>query len=552
MLVRLLVENFALAERIELTLGAGLTVLTGETGAGKSLIVDALALLAGGRGAADFIRTGADSAVIEAVFRAGDEGVRAELRERGLEGDGDEIVVRRVLSREGRHRTYVNGGQVPANAAAALIERLLDLHGQHEQQSLLTPAAHLALLDEAAGITAAVATYRHSFAEHQRLAAERDELARMTRERAQRIDYLRFQIDEIAALKPAAGEFAELENERKRLQNADRLAGVCAEGDEQLYSGEGAAAVRLKTLAKRLEEAARFDQRFTEFAAEARELAVRSEELARSLGDYAARAEADPTRLDAVNQRLDDLAKLRKKYGDLDAVPAALEAMQRELETLEDGDARLASAEAALSTLARKLQAAALELRAARRKASEPFAGRIEHALRPLGMREATLQWSFRELDAPGPTGVDAVELLLSANRGEPCKPLHKVASGGELSRVMLALHAVALQGGGPDCVIFDEIDAGIGGDVGNAVGTALRKVAENRQVLCVTHLAQIAACAGAHWVVAKTATGERTVSHVRKLTAAERQEEIGRMLGGRVDDASKKHARALLERAGT
>lgn len=552
MLVRLLVENFALAERIELSLGAGLTVLTGETGAGKSLIVDALAMLSGGRGAADFIRTGADAAVVEAVFRAADERVRAELHERGLEGEGDEVVVRRILSREGRHRTYVNGGQVPAGAAAGIIERLLDLHGQHEQQSLLSPAAHLELLDEAAGLAAAVATYRGTYEEHVRVAAERDELARMTRERAQRIDYLRFQIDEIENLKPAAGEFDELENERKRLQNADRLAAVCAEGDETLYSGEGAAAVRLKALAKRLDEAARFDQRFNEWTAEARELAVRSEELARALGDYAARAEADPARLDAVNQRLDDLAKLRKKYGDLAAVPKVLEDMRRELTALEDGDARLASAETALAALARKVHAAALELRAARRKASEPFAKRIEEALRPLGMREATLQWSFRELDAPGPAGLDGVELLLSANRGEPCKPLQKVASGGELSRVMLALHAVALQGGGTDCVIFDEIDAGIGGDVGNAVGAALRKVAETRQVLCVTHLAQIAACAGAHWVVAKTAAGERTVSHVRKLTTAQRQEEIGRMLGGRVDDASMKHARALLERAGT
>jgi DNA repair protein RecN (Recombination protein N) len=550
MLVRLFVENFALAERIELTFGPGLAVLTGETGAGKSLIVDALAMLQGARGAADFIRTGAPSAVIEAAFRVDEKAVLAALAARGIAAD-DEVVVRRVLSRDGRHRTFVNGAQTPAGAAAEITERLFELHGQHEPQTLLAPAAHLELLDEAAASAAAREAYAELFTARAAAAAERAALEAAAREREQKLDYLKFQVEEIGKIAPRAGEWDELEAARKRLQNADRLAAACAESDEALYAGEASVAQRLRVVAKRLDEAARFDARFTAWAAEAKEVSVRAEELARALADYAGRIEADPARLDAANARLDELARLRKKYGELDSLPAKLEAMKTELDSLEHSDQRLAALSTEVERLDKAVRDAGLKLREKRKKAAGPFAAKIAEKLRPLGMPEAVLEWSFGELAQPSPTGLDAVELLLSANRGEPARPLHKVASGGELSRVMLALHTVALQAGGPQCVIFDEIDAGIGGDVGHAVGAAMRAVAAKRQVICVTHLAQIAAHARDHWLVKKSVAGERTVSAAAKLTAKERQDEIGRMLGGMADETARKHARALIERAG-
>jgi DNA repair protein RecN (Recombination protein N) len=550
MLIRLLVENFALAEQTEIEPAAGLNVLTGETGAGKSLLVDALSLLQGGRGAAEFIRTGADSAVIEATFQVAGPAIENWLAERGIAPEGGEVTLRRVLNRDGRHRMFVNGGQMPATAGAELAGLLLEIHGQHEQQNLLSPAAHLALLDDAADAEKPLGAYHELYREKLAIEAERAGLEEAARDRERRLDFARFQLEEIEKVSPRAGEWESLDAERRVLENADRLAAVCAESEDMLYSGDGAAAVRLRTISKRLDEAVRYDDRFSAWAAEAKELSVRAEELARSLAGYAEKTEADPRRLDAVNARLDDLMRLKRKFGDLEDIQRQAEELRKECESLENSDARLAKLTERLTAVSTRLNEAGLALRKLRHKAAAPFARKIEAALRPLGMTEATVEWRFRELEQPSPQGLDGVELLLSANRGEPAKPLQKVASGGELSRVMLALHTVSLQAGGPACVIFDEIDAGIGGDIGNAVGEALKRVAENRQVICVTHLAQIAAYAREHWLVQKSAVGERTVSSVRKLTAKERQEEIGRMLGGRVDDASRKHARALLERA--
>lgn len=551
MLIRLLVQNIALAERVELELNPGLSVITGETGAGKSLLIDALSLLQGARGAGDFIRTGSDSAIIEATFRLASPALRQELAEAGLETDGDEVTLRRVLNREGRHRTYVNGGQVPATLAAQVAEKLIDIHGQHEQQSLLSTAAHLELLDGAAGLQPQLTEYAARYQHWRELQAERETLRAAVQDRERRLDFVRFQLDELQKIAPVPGEWAALETERKRLENADRLTAACVEGDELLYSGDGAAAVRLRTVTKRLEEAARFDDAFTAFAAECRELAVRAEELARSLASHGGDGEADPLRLDAVHSRLEALSKLKRKYGDLDDLPRQLDALDAERRVLEDSDGRLAALEKQSALVEADLQERAAVLKRARKKAAPVFARKIEEALRPLGMSEASVEWSFVDAADLGPRGNDEVELLVSANRGEPAKPLQKVASGGELSRLMLALHTVALQAGGPECVIFDEIDAGIGGDVGNAVGQALRKVAQTRQVICVTHLAQIASFANEHWTVKKRVAGDRTVSEIQRLNTQDRQEEIGRMLSGMSDAVSRKHARALLEKAG-
>ncbi len=549
MLTRLLVENLALAERTEVEPGRGLTVLTGETGAGKSLIVDALSLLAGARGAPDFIRTGEKTAVVEAAFHTSDRELVQSLHERGIELDGGELIFRRVLNRDGRHRSYLNGAQVAAGFALEVAGCLLDIHGQHEQQSLLSPAAHLDILDDASGHASLVSEYRLFYERWRALQEEEEELRAMARDRAQRLDFLRFQIDELEQVAPRGGEWDELENERRRLEHAEKLGAVSYEGEALLYAGDDAVAPRLTALAKRLDEAARYDDAFRRFGAEAREIAVRAEELARDLGSYAGGIEAEPERLNELNERLDVLSRLRRKYGDLETVASRLEDMRAEAGKLADSDNRLAELAKEREQVEKRMSDAGQRLRKARREAAAPLGERLEAALRPLGMNGASVEWSFSE-EEPGPRGLDRVELLFSANRGEPPRPLQKVASGGELSRVMLALHTVSLQSGGPDCVIFDEIDAGIGGEVGDAIGRALRQVAENRQVLCVTHLPQIAVYAGSHWQVRKRIAGERTVSEVFPIEGDERLSEIGRMLSGRVDEASLEHARSLLERA--
>lgn len=550
MLTRLLVENVALAERTELALGPGLTVLTGETGAGKSLLVDALMLMQGARGALDLIRTGAKTAVIEGTFHISDPGLAGWLAERGIESEGDEVIFRRVLSREGRHRSYINAAQVPAALAAEVAGRLLDIHGQHEQQSLLQPSAHLDLLDAAAEQHERLAEYQRLYARWRSLQDEEQELEGKARDRDSRLDFLRFQLEELERVAPQAGEWDELEHERKRLENADRLAAVAFEGEALLYSADDAVAPRLAALVRRLEEAAGYDETFAPWHAEAAEIAVRAEELGRDLGEYTTRVEADPQRLNTIHERLDDLSKLRRKHGDLDAVPAHMEALRKEANDLQGSDERLAQLRQERRELEATLHETALALRAARKDASDDFARRIEATLHPLGMKGASITWRFQDDDRLGPTGMDQVELLFSANQGEPPRPLQKVASGGELSRVMLALHTVFLQAGGPGCVIFDEIDAGIGGEVGDAIGRALRTVADNRQVVCVTHLPQIAVYAQSHLTVQKRIIGERTVSEVFEPDPEGRLAEIGRMLSGRDDDASRDHARALLERA--
>ncbi len=552
MLTRLVVENFALAERAEIGFEAGFIVLTGETGAGKSLLVDALSFLERSRGAGDFIRTGCETAVIEATFRCATPEIDHFLDERGIERDGDEVTLRRVLTKEGRHRIFVNGAQVPAAAAAEIAAWVLEIHGQHEQQRLLEPTEHLRLLDEAAGNAGRLDAYLDCYRRWKEARSELDALRTAAQERERRLDFVRYQIEELERVAPTSGEWEELDQERKRLGHAEKLLQVSGDGEEFLYGGENPLAPGLRSLAKRLEEAAKWDPEFAQWAAEANELAVRSEELARSLGGYASKLEVDPRRLDAINSRLDDLDKLRRKYGDLAELTSLLEKLRHECGTLENSDAQLARLEKLAVTLEKETRRLAQELHQSRVAAAEPFTRRLATALQPLGMPEASLQWRFETLPNPGPSGQDQAELLLSANRGEPPKPLNKVASGGELSRVMLALHTVALEDGGPGCVVFDEIDAGIGGDVGNAVGAALRRVAERRQVICVTHLAQIAAQAGTHWQVVKSIEGKRTVSQIHLLGDKQREEEIGRMLGGKVDDASRRHASALLQRAGS
>jgi DNA repair protein RecN (Recombination protein N) len=550
MLVRLRVENVALAERIELDVGPGLTVLTGETGAGKSLVVDALSLLHGGRGAVDFIRTGANAAVIEATFRTEDPAIAALLEEHGIMLESGEVVFRRVLNREGRHRSFLNGAQVPATQAAEIAALLLDIHGQFEQQSLLKPAEHLHLLDSAAGLSAKVAEYAALYATWRALEAEEANLRAQTQERARRLDFLRFQLEEIDRIAPRPNEVDELEAERRRLDNADRLALICAEAETILYDGDEAVAVMLKGLARKLDDALRYDEAFEPWAKEVDELAIRAEELSRSIGGHARHFEADPARLSAIHERLDELTHLRRKYGDLADLEAQAKDMRAELAALEISDDRLNALVPQRTELEKTVRALAAKLHSARKAAAGAFAKRIEKALRPLGMAEASLEWRILPEDEPGPSGADRVELLLSANRGEPTRPLQKVASGGELSRVMLALHTAALEAGGPACVIFDEVDAGIGGEVGEAIGKALRQVAERAQVICVTHLPQIAVFAHQHWTVKKRIAGERTVSEIFKPDADARLAEIGRMLGGAADGISREHAKALLERA--
>jgi DNA repair protein RecN (Recombination protein N) len=563
MLRELSIRNLAVVEEAVVPFAAGLNVLTGETGAGKSIVVDALLLLTGARAQLDWIRTGADTAMVSAVFEIDPAGpVAALLDEAGHRPGDGELVVKRELARSGRHRAFVND----APATVALLERLgellVELHGQHEHQRLMEPARQLLLLDRFAGaderrdrLGALVHRWEEARAGLLRL---REEM----REGARQEDLYRFQLSEIDALQLRDGEEDELRAERGRLQHAERIAAGLQEALGLLYEDPQSAAARLARAAALLRDVSRHEP---DAAApiEAIEGAQAYVEdvvgRARALRD---RAVFDPERLEQIDGRLDAIVKLKRKYGDSVAailahrneVAAALDRLTRHDAIAEDMARGVAEAAAAAGA-----EAAALS--EARTRGAEKLERLIQKEIRGLGMEHGRFRVALRREAAAahelgsadggwrvGPRGAETAELLLSANPGEDLRPLAKVVSGGELSRVMLAAKTVLAAADDVPVLVFDEVDAGIGGRVADVVGQKLRASAAGRQVLCVTHLAPIAAYAGHHLLVEKRVARGATRTSVTPLREAARVDEVARMLGGeRVTETSRRHARELL-----
>ena len=552
MLRELRIRNLAVIETVSVSFESGLNVLTGETGAGKSILVDALLLVRGARAQSDAIRTDAGAATVEAVFEIeGDGAVAAVLEGAGLAAEGGELVIRRELAGSGRHRAFVNDSPVTVTFLERLGDHLVEVHGQHEQQRLLEPLAQLELLDRFAQAEALGARVADLHGRLRAAEAATAELRRTARDAAQREDLLRFQLSELDGARLRAGEEEELRGEQRRLQHAERFAAGIAEVGDTLRDGETAALGRLARATKTLRDLARLDQAFSAPADALDTAGAQMEEALLVLRELRSAITFDPQRLEAIDERLDALTRLKRKYGDsVEAMLDFREGVAAELDRVARHDERLAAEEAALADLRTATLAAAGELGATRRTASSRLATLVQKEVRALGMERAVFEVALDTLppEQLSARGLERAEFRFSANPGEEARPLARVASGGELSRTMLALEVVLATADRVPTMVFDEVDAGIGGRTAAALAQKLATVAGRRQVLCVTHLAPIAAAAPHHVRVVKSVRGGRTRATVGALKAEERVEEIARMLGGDPPTAAAlEHARELL-----
>jgi len=552
MLRELRIKNLAVIEALTVSFGPGLNVLTGETGAGKSILIDAILLIRGARAQADVIRAESDTATVEAVFALErNAGARAVLDEAGLAAEDGEVVVRRELARSGRHRAFVNDSPVTVGLLERLGDHLVEVHGQHEHQRLLEPASQLDLLDRFADAEEPCLRVGALVAKYRAAREEADGTRAAARDRAQREDLLRFQVSELDAARLRPQEEEALRTERRRLQHAERFSAGLAEVAALLRDDRESAAARLVRAARVLADLGRLDPAFGA-PGEALEAArIQVEEALGALRALRERVEFEPGRLEAIDERLDALTRLERKYGDtVEAMLAFRDTAARELDRLERYEEVLAAQERTLAELRAELGAAAEALAERRAAAAARLAPQVERQLRALGMERARFAIALARapLDEVSARGLDRTEFRLSTNPGEEPKPLARVASGGELSRAMLALKAVLARADRIPTLIFDEVDAGIGGRVATVVGQTLVAAAEGRQVLCVTHLAPIAALARHHVRVTKSVRGGRTRAAVAPLEGEERVGEIARMLGGEVTADALGHARTLLD----
>ncbi len=555
MLRHLRATNFAILSDVGIEFGPGLNVLTGETGAGKSLIVEAVNLLRGGRASANIPRAGAKEAVVEAVFEIPDDllaGLNSQLSEGGLPQNDGELLVRRIISRGGRSRTYINGALTTATRLAQVGSLLVDLASQHQHQGLTDAKRHTALLDAFADTSGNAKTASVSMkTAFGRVREIRAELASIDSggDLDQRLDFLRYQLEELDSADVKPGEDEELTLERQRLGSADKLARACSLAEEHLHGMDRSASDQLNIAMAEVEQVAELEPelaRVLEVIGDARAHLDDAVEVLRALS-----FEEDPERLAHIDDRLALIARLKRKHaGDLTVVIARREQLEAQVTALENRDGVRDELEAELKKAIAKATKCAKVVTKSRCAAANRLTREVGKALDELGMEAADLEVSLAEA-ALSETGADRVEILLRANRGEKAKPLSKVASGGELSRIMLAIKLVLRRAEEVSCYVFDEVDSGIGGKAAEAVGKQIKGVASSRQVLCVTHLAPIAAFATQHYRVEKGEDDGRTETRVDRLTEDERPAEIARMLGGsRAKNRAVELARELLEAA--
>ena len=558
MLRELRIRNFATIEEATLSFGPGLNVLSGETGAGKTIIMTAAGLLLGGRASPELIRTGTKEAVVEGIFVLEGEALPAEMPEWLDSENPRDLVVRRVIAEGGRSRISINDNTATMQGLARLGAMLVQIYGQHEQQTLLLRENHPQILDRHAGLDQDLVEYREVYDRAREISGRLVDLERRERERSDLLELARFRASEIERTQPVAGEDEELLAERTILANATRLAAAAIAAEQALYGGDAAAIDVVSQAHARLTEAATLDPKLEEPLEMMAAARANLEEAAHALRAYAARIEADPTRLELIENRLQDLGRLKRKYGGtLEEAIEALVLARKEIAELEAVSESRAETQEDLRRILDDLSSQARKLHTRRERGSAELKRRMEAELRTLGMRNALFEARLGQLAAAeaefvcdgyalGSAGSDTVEFQLSPNLGQPPLPLAKIASGGELSRVMLALKRLEAQRRGVATMIFDEVDAGIGGAVAEIVGRKLNQLARFHQVLCVTHLAQIAAFADSHFVVEKIERRGATRSKVVALKSADRPAEIARMLGG--TESSEKFLRAARE----
>jgi DNA repair protein RecN (Recombination protein N) len=560
LLAQLTVRNVVLIERLVLELAPGFNVVTGETGAGKSMVVDALSLVLGGRARPDLVRAGAGEAEVEALFELLPASrAAAKLEAAGIPGER-ELVVRRVVLAEGRSRAYVNGRLCTAAQLGEIASDLCDIASQHESVSLTDPSTHVEYLDafgRLEGDRLQVAERVDALAVVQR---ELEAASAQERGRAEREDFLRWQLREIDELDPRDGEETELEHERGRLRHAEKLQSATRRAAERIYEGEGTICDELARLGAELDQAAAIDGSLAPLARTVESSRAELSDAARALARYAETVEASPDRLAEVEERAFRLQKLLRKHGPATAdLLAHRSSLGRELGSLASASERVGELEGEKARQAVEAGTAARALSRKRREAAERLADAIGRELSQLGMGRARVIVDVQPMAGAGEallvdggrltrTGIDRVEFLIAPNRGEEPRPLRRIASGGELSRALLALKRVLAEKGPAGTYVFDEVDAGVGGAVAEVIGRSIADIARHRQVVCITHLPQIAALADAHFVVDKTESRGRTSTTVKRLTPSERIEEIARMIGGiKVGDAARRAAAELL-----
>lgn len=549
MLIELHAENIAILDDVEVAFGPGFTAITGETGAGKTLLIDAISLCLGERADTTLVRTGASSATVRAVFDPPPV-ARACLVELGYDIGDEALYLQRDLAAEGKNTCRVNGKPAPLSALKQIGDTLADLHGQHEHQSLLHPASHVGMLDawigdEATSLRDQVSAAWDDLAD---VRLEQETLERDTSERARMLDVLRFQVDEIRNAEVRVGEIDEIKVNLKRLEGSEQLAERLLSAQEALFAGETAARDLIGKATHDLEAAAAIDPEVAPVLAQLRNAEIAIEEAISVLKARAAEAEHDPERIELLAARLDAYADLRRKYGETEAdILAFFDAASRDLDRLENLEAAATDVQARLAAAQSAFEAAAQQLSDCRRKHADKFCGAVASELSDLGMAAARFAGLF-ETKAAGRDGAERFEFLFSANAGEDPRPLSKIASGGEMSRLMLAVKTVLAGKGGVPTLIFDEIDAGLGGQTAAVVAKKLTRLGENYQVIAITHVPQIAGRATAQISIDKQSVGGRTVTTVRPLSPDDRVHEIARMVGGEtVGDAALANARQLL-----
>lgn len=560
MLTVLRIKNLGLVADLTLELSPGYNVITGETGAGKSMLIGALNLLLGERADRSLIRSRADSCSVEAIFdtRPVRMPLASFLEENGLEPCEDhQLVLKRICSASGSNRQFVNGSPATLNTLAALGEWLADIHGPHDHQSLLHPARQLAILDAFADLDQERERVTALVQQRASLQAEKASLVMDEKAYAQQLDLLRFQANEIAAARLKPGEDQELEREHHRASNSARLVQLCQGALDLITESDPSLMTQAGALGRTLADLQRVDPAAAPLAELHAQAVSLLQELQTAVSHYADKVEVDPERLKFLEDRLDLLHSLRRKYGSTVAEIIGFgEEAQRRLNTLEQRDGEIARINAELAKAEKELWGAASILSASRRKKIPSLTKAVCRQLSDLGFAQSRLEVDLRTLSegefASNPatataTGIDAVEFMFAPNPGEPARPLRAIASSGELARVMLALKTVLAAQDQVPVLVFDEVDANVGGETAKTVGEKLRQIAAKRQVLSITHLPQVAATASAHYLVTKQVKEGRTFTEVALLKPAERVTELARMLGGQTE-AARKHAQAMLD----
>jgi DNA repair protein RecN (Recombination protein N) len=545
------IKNLALVEDLEWEIAPGFVAITGETGAGKSIIIGALQLLLGERTDKSLIRTGADVCTVEGIF-AGKElrQLDGQLEEAGVEPSDDDLLLKRSFSATGANRQFINGSPTTLAVLKNLGDALVDLHGPHDHQSLLSPERQLALLDGYARADEVLCNYQQHHRRLQQLRAEHANLSTTESAREQELDLLRHQVQEISAANLNPTEEEEIASRYRRASNSKRLIELAGGIADRLAEADDAILTQLGETQRLLRELEKIDSSMAQFSQTHEATVLELSEVARALSRYAEQLDLDPKQLAALEERVSLFETLKRKYGrSISEVKAFGERAAERMRKIEGRDAELDRLAGEIASAEKQIVHFGESLRALRKKSAPKLAGQIRHNLRDLGFRQSEFEIKLSNLTEPGPTGLDAAELLFSPNPGEPLKPLRAIASSGEISRLMLAIKSALAAHDAIPLLVFDEIDANVGGEIANAVGEKMRTLARDHQILCITHLPQVAAAASSHFIVTKEVVGGRTYTQLREVRGPARREEIARMLGGKTESALQ-HAGSLLKDA--